>query len=93
MTVSDTSETFLVATSVNFQPTSATLLVNFEAPKENADQLWKEAGDSVMTVVKSYSEAGESQLILESQLMLKKDFLICCKITWVRAVENWAHFY
>ena len=42
MTVSDTSDTFLVATSVNFQPTSATLLVNFEAPKENADQLWKE---------------------------------------------------
>ena len=39
VTVSDTSETFLVATSVNFQPTSATLLVNFEAPKENADQL------------------------------------------------------
>ena len=41
VTVSDTSDTFLVATSVNFQPTSATLLVNFEAPKENADQLWK----------------------------------------------------
>ena len=48
MTVSDTSDTFLVATSVNFQPTSATLLVNFEAPKENADQLWKKKKEKEM---------------------------------------------
>ena len=48
VTVSDTSDTFLVATSVNFQPTSATLLVNFEAPKENADQLWKKKKEKEM---------------------------------------------
>ena len=47
VTVSDTSETFLEATSVNFQPTSATLLVNFEAPRENADQLCKEVRDKM----------------------------------------------
>ena len=39
VTVSDTSDTFLVATSENFQPTSFTVLVNFEAPIEKADQL------------------------------------------------------
>ena len=37
VTVSDTSETFLEATSVNFQPTSFT----FETPNEKADQLCK----------------------------------------------------
>ena len=40
VTVSDTSDTFLVATSENFQPTSFTVLVNFEAPIEKADQLY-----------------------------------------------------
>lgn len=40
-TAPDTSETFWLATSVNFQPTSATLPLIFEAPKESADQLWK----------------------------------------------------
>jgi hypothetical protein len=39
VTASETSETFFDATSVNFHPTSATLLVNLEAPKENADRL------------------------------------------------------
>ena len=39
LTLSCTSATFLEATSPNFQPTSATLLVIFEAPIENIDQL------------------------------------------------------
>ena len=55
VTVSDTSDTFLVATSVNFQPTSATLLVNFEAPKENADQLWKKKKKKRWTIFSNFS--------------------------------------
>ena len=55
VTVSDTSDTFLVATSVNFQPTSATLLVNFEAPKENADQLWKKKKEKRWTIFSNFS--------------------------------------
>ena len=39
LTVPETSLTFCDATSVNFQPTSATLPVNFEAPKPKADKL------------------------------------------------------
>ena len=45
LTLSCTSATFLEATSPNFQPTSATLLVIFEAPIENIDQLCKEIND------------------------------------------------
>ena len=48
LTDSETSDTFLEATSENFHPTSATLLVNFEAPMENADQLCKENQKIIM---------------------------------------------
>ncbi len=41
VTTPETSDTFCEATSVNFQPTSATLPVILDAPNERADQLWK----------------------------------------------------
>ena len=43
-TVPDISETFCVATSLNFFPASVILPVNLEAPMENADQPCKMYG-------------------------------------------------
>ena len=48
---------------------------------------------SLITVVEFYSVAYEIQYIFVSKWASSKDFLICCKTTWGRAIENRAEFF